>query len=472
MPFDGVSYKAPRAFCAGVYPGFNIRASTFKIDSRSWHILGGVRKTRNVMYRLSTSSAVVLVFVASLVGCNERSLDFDETSTNDDETSTAEAEESIVDCSVAWEKELMITDPSVVRDNRAKNMGPWSFGGIMQALRGNTNAQEFTKRFVESWLTDQVVDGITVPARPKMKSMVLDPWKARSGNGTYDLSKSPFELLAIVYRVDLRKQGNLGSGGGEGRFVYGVRNAQGAMAPFTVIAEFKLPRRNGRSAEVWANDWHALGKLTLGSAAYNQKLEQITNQFACGSAKANKNLNQLRTNEIALDLGLGHPPIWQLREFHIESDGYLHPARPAQTPSNTVNGTAALTTYVQQNAAAIAKKTQKVPAMFLGTPFGAAAADVPTNSFTWNVPGVSATLKQQFSLQTCNGCHAGDTGTNFLHVGPGQANGGAAQLSNFVVNTEMPRRTLELKQVLGCVPGAATSPDDDDDDDEYEDDLR
>lgn len=420
------------------------------------------------MYRLSTSSIVVLVSIASLVGCTdtERSLEFDE-------ASTAEAEEAVVDCSIAWEKELMITDPLVVRDNRAKNMGPWSFGGIIQAMKGSANAQDFVKGFVESWLTDQTVDGATVKARAKIQNMVITPWKARSANGTYDLSKSPFELLAIVYRVDLRKQGNLGTGAGEGRFVYGVRNAQGAMMPFTVIAEFKLPRRAGRSSRDWANDWHSLGKLTLGSSQYNQKLEEITNRFASAASQANKNLNQLRTNEIALDLGTGHTPVWQLREFHIESTGCLKPARTALTPLGSMNGTNMLKTFVQQNQSRIEAGTHSIPVQFQGKPFSAGSADVPTSTFSWNVPGVSAALQKKFSGQTCNGCHAGDTGTTFLHVGPSLTSGGAAQLSNFVVNTEMPRRTLELQKVLQCAQGAVTpgGPDDDDDDD-YDDDPR
>jgi hypothetical protein len=422
------------------------------------------------MCRLSTLAVAFPVSIASLMGCTNASPDLDD-------TPTAEVEQAVVDCSVAWEKELMITDTLVVRDNRAKNMGPWSFGGLIQAIKGNTNAQEFVKRFLESWMTDQVIDGVTVKARPKIKELVIDPWKAKSGNGTYDLAKAPFDLLAIVYRVDLRKQGRLGSGGGEGRFVFGVRNAQGKMTPFTVIFEFKLPRVGGRTSEVWANDWHALGQYMLGSPAYNQKLEVITNRFASAASKANKNLNQLRTNEIALDLGLGHPPIWELREFHIHNDGYLHPAHPALTPLGSVNGTSTLTNYVLQNQQLIEEGKHSIPVQFQGSLFTSSAAEAPTNSFFWNVPGVSATLQHKFSVQTCNGCHAGDTVTNFLHVGPDFVNGGAATLSDFIVNTEMPRRTVEIKKLLGCVqspppPSPVPLPVPTGDDDDDDDDLR
>jgi hypothetical protein len=390
-----------------------------------------------------------LLFVVSplaFAGCGEDPMVFDE-------PSSVESTEAITTCAVDWEKELLITDIRVVGDARARNNGPWSFGGIMKAMAGTRDEQQFVKGFVESWMQDQNVDGSVVKARPRMKEVVLDPWKARSAAGTYDLALAPFELLAIVYRVDLRRQNNVGDGAGEGRFVYGVRDGGGRMMPFTVIAEFGLPKYQGKSALDWANDWHSLGQLELGSLEYNQRLESITNQFASRTARAGAvpgtALNQLRTNEIALDFNTGHTPIWELREFHIESDGFLHPARPALTPMNEMNGSSTLSTYVNQNAKAIKEGTQKLPVKFRGTAFSAGSSAVPTNSFTWDVPGVSDDLARLFSMQTCNGCHAGSTGTNFLHIGP-NFTGGPARLSDFVVSVEMPRRMTELRKVLGC----------------------
>lgn len=400
------------------------------------------------MNGMSTRLVAMLLLLALPEGCTD-----DEAIALDEESTLAADEESLVNCSVVWEKELMITDVAVVTDWRAKNMGPWSFGGLMQSLAGPANVQAFVKRFVESWMVDQTIDGVVVKARPKMQDLVLGPWKARSAPGTYDLATAPFDLLAIVYRVDLRKQQNTGTGAGEGRFVYGVRDGSGQPMPFTVIAEFKLPIYGGKTSRDWANDWHALGTLTLGSEEYKERLEYITNQFAGSTVRAgllpSSLLNQLRTNEIALDFGTDHPPIWQLREFHIKADGYLYPARPALTPTNAVNGSTLLKTYVQQNAAKIMQGTHKIPPKFQGIPFGASGSDVPDPQFSWQVPGVSIALQDAFSKQTCNGCHAGNTGTTFLHVGP-NFQSGPAQLSDFVVNVEMPRRTAELKKVLGC----------------------
>jgi len=390
--------------------------------------------------------SILLISAINLAGCGENAATLEE-------TSSSESSEAITTCAVTWEKELLITDVRVVGDARARNNGPWSFGGIMKAMAGTRDEQQFVKGFVESWMQDQNVEGATVKARPRMKDVVLDPWHARSAAGTYDLATAPFELLAIVYRVDLRRIQNTGDRAGEGRFVYGVRDGGGRMMPFTVIAEFALPIYQGKSALDWANDWHSLGQLELGSLEYNQRLETITNQFASRTARAGAipgtALNQLRTNEIALDFNAGHPPIWELREFHIGSDGFIHPARPALTPMNEMNGSSMLKEYVKQNARAIEQGTQNLPVKFRGTLFSAGSAAVPTNSFTWDVPGVSEELERQFSMQTCNGCHAGSTGTNFLHVAP-SFTGGAAQLSDFVVSVEMPKRVAKLKELLGC----------------------
>jgi len=90
--------------------------------------------------------------VLALAGCGEGSLPV-----NDEEVAVGEAEEAVVDCSVVWEKELMITDMGVIGDARARNNGPWSFGGLMKALAGTRDEQRFIKGFVESWMQDQTL---------------------------------------------------------------------------------------------------------------------------------------------------------------------------------------------------------------------------------------------------------------------------------------------------------------------------
>jgi hypothetical protein len=47
-------------------------------------------------------------------------------------------------------------------------------------------------------------------------------------------------------------------------------------------------------------------------------------------------------------------------------------------------------------------------------------------------------VRHKFSLNTCNGCHAGETGTPFTHVFP-RAAGVEAKLSDFLTGANMPK---------------------------------
>src|SRR6185369_6645455 len=122
--------------------------------------------------------------------------------------------------------------------------------------------------------------------------------------------------------------------------------------------------QNGCSgARAWAQQWMNLNTLQLGSPQYNAALEAITEQFAKAGADPSKPngsaLNQLRTDEIAI----GSP--WQLREFHIaasDSDaGHLREVTVKQTPDLSLNNSAAVADYVNQNAAAIKAQQHTVP---------------------------------------------------------------------------------------------------------------
>ncbi len=393
------------------------------------------------MNRWSTTGLVAMLM--TLAGCSDGAIV--------DQESLAQDEQAIADCSVEWEKELMITDLRVVKDARAMNMGPWSWGHAMTVMAGQNDPQVFVKKLVESWMTNQNVGGTLVPARTKMETLVLAPWRNRSAPGKYDLDKAPFELLAIVYRPDLRRQGSFGVDAGEGRLVYGVKGPNGEALLMTMILEFRLPIREGQRAENWAQLWHSLGSYDLGSAGYNAKLEEISNRFAGPTARAGalngSDLHQARTNELALVLDEGG--LWELREFHLESDGFLYPAMTALTPDLSLNGTSTLATFINQNARAIEDGTHNVPVKFRSQPFKAGSTIVPTETFVWNAPGVAASTLEQFSINTCNGCHAGNTGTRFLHVVPRFDPTQPASLSNFVID-DMPRRVDEVKTLLGC----------------------
>lgn len=134
--------------------------------------------------------------------------------------------------------------------------GAWHFGRLMAQMSGTVPPEVFVRNWLAHWETHQVVNGFTVPARPFITQGVIGPWP-KHPDGRLDLTKAPLRLLAIVNRLDLRDL-SLGSAG-EGRFVFGVLDANGNPTQFTVILEYDLPTQTQADVLTWARRWHALG---------------------------------------------------------------------------------------------------------------------------------------------------------------------------------------------------------------------
>jgi hypothetical protein len=338
-------------------------------------------------------------------------------------------------------RELMITDLSVVEDTaRTTGSGAWTFAHLIDEMSRGSERRQFVLDWLMRWETDQVVNGFTVPARPAIRALVIDPWLVRSGCAAgarrcdLDLTQAPLRLLAIVHRPDLRNIPPPGStdemDAGEGRLVFGVLRPDGTPLQFTVIFEYALIAPTARDVAEWARAWHALGARPFGPG-YNAALEALTERFARHSAAPHRangsGLNQLRTNEIAL----ARP--WELREFRIDDGTRLLRQDPvAQTPAVSLNGSAALASFVNTNEAAVLGGTHRVPLAFLGAPFRGGAAPAPA---AWNAPGVTnLDARQAFAVATCNGCHTAETGARFVHVAP-RAAGVETRLSGFLTGT-------------------------------------
>lgn len=341
------------------------------------------------------------------------------------------------------DKELMITDLTVVNDGRAAGpTGAWSFGGLVTAMAGPTNPGRFVVDWLKLWETNQPVNTFSVSPRPTIRSVVIDPWKAKDGQAgvsddqwTVNLANAPFRLLAIVNRLDL----NRGNGStvvqnaGEGRFVFGVTDASGAPLQFTVIFEYELLATDRPTLRGWAQAWHALGTKPFGPE-YNAALQLITDRYS-GKDKAPSKpngspLNQLRTNEIAL----ASP--WELREFHIVG-GKLQEVPTLQSPDNSFQDTARLAKFINDNEAEILDRNFTVPPQFDGAAFLAGSSKVPFGFF-WRAPGVANNEARHIvSFTACNGCHHRETNTTgFLHVANRQANAKAG-LSGFLTGTSV-----------------------------------
>ncbi len=301
-------------------------------------------------------------------------------------SSSSEAQER----PVVMEKELVITDPSVIaapvettfdpsQPSGTTKFGAWSFGRLVHNMlpQGQRDSAAAASKLVLDWLatweSPQAPNPAVSPARARasIRLQITNPWKAASGcanpdspasdaSCVLDFTKAPFRLMAIVYRPDLRiVAGDDRSSGGEGRFVFqvigptlGVAQAtstidvmDAAVKPqkFTVIFEYSLPVFDDAQIINWAHRWHELGAKPFGTA-FNAHLHGLTRDFSGPDQdlrRPNGNaLDQLRTNEVSLQGArfattgfVGGRQIWELREFHLTSAGLvphtmnLEPAR-------------------------------------------------------------------------------------------------------------------------------------------------
>jgi hypothetical protein len=368
---------------------------------------------------------------------------------------------------------LVINDPGVVGDgdptrtfdpctSAGTELGAFTFGHLMtemanQPLTG-IDPSDFVMQWLKTWEVDQTVNGFTVPARPNIDAQIINPWLAASGGVKLNLGIAPFRLLAIVNRLDLRA-GAGGYGGatgnaGEARFVFGavVPGPTCQLLPFTVIFEYGVPISGCTNVKTWAQEWVNLSSLTVGTEPYNAALQAITDQFVLRNAAPGKPngsaLNQLRTNEIALSSP------WELRQFNLLflPGDFLHEAPVFNTPDNTFNAedpnwnfSTTVDSFIMTEPPIAPPPPSlatpvTVPLLFGGAAFLGGSALVPPltavpNSYFWNGSTLTAPANQQratMSLNTCNGCHAGETNTFFTHISPTTGLGVPAALSGFL----------------------------------------
>ena len=429
------------------------------------------------------------------------------------------------------ERELFITNPTVVDDVRAKYPGPWSFGGLVNELVGEDKSGVCVREWLKTWVLRQTVNGFEVPPRAGIMEKVIEPWQRRDGfdpkSGqpwTPKMENAPFRLLAIVNRMDLcasqvadvvgtsraqwnaqgklslfaalldratrsatvgegkprpkitvpalmpldlasfeknSERGGFGSrsigpyGGkgagenpqfGEGRLIFGAVDEKGLplAGGWTVIFEYQLagkkPEKRTSShlpVSEWAMLWHKLGYLDPSTAAFREQLETVTRSFTHRLPNGGtSSLGQLRTSEAAFGQGR------EFRQFKLDNDAFK-PAPLAQTPAPEFTKkdgpeTRVLAQFLREGAPLIRTGIHVVPeglqlrnevALVLG---GNAIIPTENPAFQWNPKqGVPGPVRRVFSLNTCTGCHAGETECSGLHVSP-RAEGSWAVLSPFL----------------------------------------
>jgi hypothetical protein len=412
--------------------------------------------------------------------------------------------------------------------------------------------EDFVVDWLSLWLNSYTVNGDSVAARTAMFNQVIQPWATASGvvatlvtnpgngirsvslTGPLDLDIAPYRLEAIVNRIDL---GETSTGGGtygsitgrpvtagELRFIFGVvqpspwgggTEASCGRKHFTTIFEYGVPGTGCSRVVDWAQQWTHLQTFAGFTAGYLTQLQSMTESVVLhGSAPAKGNQNaidQIRTNEIALG------GVWELREFTLSdenpaagtdtpSDGELRVHTVAQTPNEaaispggadpSVNSfvtgpvTAGLELPVSLPDHCNASFT--VPFNVSGTPFRGGNALVAPPDF-WRANSAPSTpngicARHQFSLNTCHGCHRGDSGTtglggstSFVHADPATSipvklskflTGGGPGLTFNVNDTQFPgmatwkfadldrrlQRLFDLSHCTSCISIIGSTP--------------
>jgi hypothetical protein len=309
---------------------------------------------------------------------------------------------------------LLIMDKAVIADpNRINDpcqpaagpLQPWSFGALMKGIAG-TKDDSVAREFITDWLrkftTVQPVNGEDVVARDI--SGVLSTWEAAG----WDLRSAPFQLLAIINRIDLLRSPLLaGENAGEVRFVFGAvaTPKYGKCGPvnFTVILEYGVRKSSCDGLQGWAKKWLKLGGQSPGSDAYNKILWPLTDSVTTPKLPQKPNgspIDHVRTNESV------NSSKWQLREFRLDpKTGKLMQDTVTLTPKDSLDGSTELTAYLTSIDSGIEATPQdywipqRFPAPSNTQLLGAMAVGGKPSPWSSHQPG--------FALNTCSGCHGG-----------------------------------------------------------------
>jgi len=365
---------------------------------------------------------------------------------------------------------LMITSTNVVSDPTrtwacagpnstpsGNATGDWTFWQQMENMaNGTASTSDFIKKLFKHWTVNQTINSFIVNARPNVYQKIIEEWELRSGGPGAILKpeESPFRLLGIVPRLDLRGGTGPYAGGdaGEGRFVFTLHDGHCNNLSKTIILEYKVPINGCTNIRSWAQKWIDLAS----SSNYNDDLASLTQVFtAAGANPSGPNqsaISQVRTNEF-----LAGSPQWQLREFVLPATGgFLMQTDTKQEPHISLNNSITLAKYINANWPLLVgppAAQHTVPLMFNGSAFAAGSAPDPV---LWSAPNAfltvpttpapvtppPATIRDdalfQLALNTCSGCHQMETSTSFAHLHYNSTPGMPALLSGFLTGVSLP----------------------------------
>src|SRR5262249_19229199 len=160
-------------------------------------------------------------------------------------------------------------------------------------------------------------------------------------------------LLAIVNRIDMRDldQGNAG----QGSFVFGLLE-QTSRPQAVVMFEYKLPAATEADVVSWAQSFHALAALPLGSESYNAALQAITDPVVQRGARPGgvngSALHVVRSSEFPF--GDFDNFAFEYRQFALSPEtGRLAPVALDKTPDQRFRGSSVLSNFLIANRDAV-----------------------------------------------------------------------------------------------------------------------
>jgi hypothetical protein len=319
------------------------------------------------------------------------------------------------------EKSVLILDPAVI------DAPELSFPTVMAALAGNQDPATF----VGDWL-NQIGENVTVEgrtaARRQNAALYMRFWP-RLNDGRLDLGNLGFQVTSLSNRIDLAGPNDCGEARITYAFATGLTDRRHRM---TIIVELGQPD-DGAHCAATAAKWVALSKLS-GDALRTAVLAIYAPLLAP------EHVNQVRTNEFLVGPMTNTFPQtpWELREWHIGSDGALHLALSKQALDPNVVDQVEFTNWVASNVGAIRAQTVKVPEQFLAVTSsedGSRISLVPDPT-----TGVSDfTTESALNQLACAGCHTTETNSAFAHVGERFNGTERAKISDFL-RTQLPKR--------------------------------
>ena len=256
-------------------------------------------------------------------------------------------------------------------------------------------------------------------------------------------------------------------GVGKGRIVFALLDEKGETLGdgFTLILEYGLPLKSGReSLYQWARDWHSLGEHEELDDEYVEALVKVTDGFTRrkeikdGKTTDGLSVSQLlriRTNDGAL----GEER--EFREYRLTSANRLVPATLAGTPADEffverTRANRALSRWLKRQdiqptdtpdlpdpdsrtiireAGAMANIGLPDSVALAGATYtiatGSSIVTGNDKKHHWDGRSISEEMRRNLSLQSCAGCHCGETGTAYFHIAP-RKEGEAAPVSDFL----------------------------------------